>query len=701
MARIPLGGFGVLGGNAQAPVAHSRADTRGIGAEFGALADLAGTAGDVAQGVQQIQAEERRRQQEADDAFARARVANSLADHELRSRGLVDSLTSRVETGDLDYRELETRFDEEVADLGDPDVAGLDLPDAERVTGAYRRNVEAARLSLRVVGEKARRQEGKSNVVGVLDSMDKLAGDPSADVDKLAERARALRDVWVKAGLDPSQFDSTVQSRVDKWWAGHAIRRANLGRDDAGALAALAKDLTEDGGYYSTRLDVDKRNAILGQVLGAQARLENKAAHAADKREADAGRAINEMDQQIASGIQATPEMWVGWLDRAKGTSREAEAQERVKEEVEVQRVLSLPPSQQDAYVQERRAALLAAGGTVRQGAHLDRIEATVKKTKELMRTAPLLYLQQRTGDKIEMLDMGALAQGDVAALAPQIAERMKSLATLRRQTNGEAGNAPLLPQEAQALTTALGGLTPRQQVQVFGGLRRAFADDAAYMGAMQQIAPDSPVRAFAGVIYAKQRDTTVDPGGWFRDPTRINAGDVARTLLEGEAILNKTKGDQAADGKGGGFKMPPDADLRGTVTELTGAAFAGRSSVFEQAYQAVRAYYAGASSEAGDFGGEVDDQRARQAVRAVLGESVDVNGKGDVFPPWGMGGDAFEDAVENAWGKVLGQLPAGASTRFEVYGLRQYGDGVYMVTHGKDFLHGRDGKPLRLVVKP
>jgi len=99
----------------------------------------------------------------------------------------------------------------------------------------------------------------------------------------------------------------------------------------------------------------------------------------------------------------------------------------------------------------------------------------------------------------------------------------------------------PLLPQEAQMLSQALAGGTPRDQVQIMGNLYRSAGDGAVYQGIMQQIAPDMPVKALAGMIMAKQQDLTLQTH-WFKPNEVVSSGDVATTLLEGEQLLNKAR---------------------------------------------------------------------------------------------------------------------------------------------------------------
>lgn len=244
-------------------------------------------------------------------------------------------------------------------------------------------------------------------------------------------------------------------------------------------------------------------------------------------------------------------------------------------------------------------------------------------------------------------------------------------------------------------MAAAINMLPPKGALQLFGGLSQAINDPDAYEAAIQQIAPDSPVRALAGRIYAKQ-DT--NSGGVTKGTPGADAGNVAMLMVRGEALLNPGKADAKEDGRGARVTMPPNNELDAEIADAVGAAFAGRSTDYRTANQAVRAVYAAKSADAGDMTGELDAKRLREAITAVVGEPVSIGGR-DVIPPWGMSSDRFEDQAEtyiDARFKAAGIANPGDVGMLNVPGR----DGVYVLTRGMQPLVDRNGQPLLIRMK-
>ncbi|KAK6697501.1 hypothetical protein SNK04_014073 [Fusarium graminearum] len=103
--------------------------------------------------------------------------------------------------------------------------------------------------------------------------------------------------------------------------------------------------------------------------------------------------------------------------------------------------------------------------------------------------------------------------------------------------------------------------------------------------------------------------------------------------MLEGNRILQQ-KGDIK-------FPIPPDriSGLR-SPTRQGNSLLPGAADVAMGCPRLLP----GKSSAEGDQSGQVDSTRMRQAIRASLGEVVDINGRGEVLAPWGMSEGDFED---------------------------------------------------------
>lgn len=692
MARIPHTGtsnptFGQRGPDR--PTAFNP-DTSGMDAGARALQGLAGTVGAVAQDYGQQQQRLAMQQRQEDEALARARASNALLDDEIETQTVVEDVQSRIATGDLDWRKAQEEFSTVMDEREVRPIDGLAADDNERYQGGIKRNRFAASAKVRGITEGARRVEFRGQFDASLDKLGKLAGMPGADIGKINTQAEAFTDLAQQAGVDPATIAAKIQVFKDNNWTNQAKGRLMAAQDDPEALKQLEHDLTAGDGFYADKLDTDKRNAVWSQTLTAQSRLESRAQHNETKREAGAERAIAAYDKQIATGVPAPPEFYTDLAEAVKGTSQEGAFQQRIKDEIEVRQVMRKPPAEQRAYLADLTAKQTKDGATVEDQANLQRLKTGVERNLKELKDSPLTFNANRTGLPVERLDLAGLMSGDTRTATAQIADRMVTLRAMRNQYGGEAGNAPLLPEEATALAGALATASPKNAAKLFGTLNSVMSDPEAYNAAMQQIAPDSPVRALAGSIYAKQR--TAAPGV-IAGSAGATGGDVALKILQGESLLNPGKGAAQEDGKGGNFKMPPPTEVDAEIARVVGTAFAGRPDDYRTNLQAVRAYYAATSADEGDMTGVVDSKRLETAVAAVIGEPVSMEDR-DVIPPWGMPAERFEDLADTyieARFKAAGVENPGDVSLLNVRGR----DGLYVITRGMQPLVDKNGQPL------
>jgi len=271
----------------------------------------------------------------------------------------------------------------------------------------------------------------------------------------------------------------------------------------------------------------------------------------------------------------------------------------------------------------------------------------------------------------------------------------------MRKQYGEQVQMRPLLPQEASVLAAAVNQASPRQTSQMFGELRNAIGDDQTYAAAIQQIAPDSPVKALAGLLAAKQRSLTLERN-WVRDDVVASSQDVSATMLAGEAILNRSKSQKAEDGRSQAkLFLPETQSLQEQFQSSVGNAFAGRPGAAELAFQAVQAYYVGKASETGRVAADskdIDTKLVREAVRATLGEVVDYNGEGEALAPWGMSESEFDDAARTALTSEFKRRGLGTDN-LGALGLRNLGESTYYVTQGRNFVYDKQGRPLTINV--
>lgn len=259
-----------------------------------------------------------------------------------------------------------------------------------------------------------------------------------------------------------------------------------------------------------------------------------------------------------------------------------------------------------------------------------------------------------------------------------------------------------LTKNEVSAMSAGFGQMSTGQKMAALSTIQKAVTNPAAYRSIMGQIAPDSPVTAMAGMLLAKTG--VVGKQHMFSADEAYRPQDVAATILEGEALINPTKGSKEQDGKGKVFPMPKEQDIRGAFNSAVGSAYAGAPKIADFDYQAVKAYYAGKAARMGDISGETNSKILQEAITAVTGGVSDINGNGQVVRPWGMSEREFKDRTRATFDnqmQVLG-LKGSAVDQFGVYGLQTAGEeNKYLLRSGTGYLTDKTGKPVVLDVTP
>lgn len=227
---------------------------------------------------------------------------------------------------------------------------------------------------------------------------------------------------------------------------------------------------------------------------------------------------------------------------------------------------------------------------------------------------------------------------------------------------------------------------SPTEAVSLFGALRSATDDDGTYRAVMQQIAPDSPVRARAGVLAAAGKHITLQDN-LISDDVRVPGSKIAQTMLAGEAILNRTKKQKAEDGQARTLFTPPREAFSQSFADAVGDLYRGRPGAQEQDLQAAYAYYVGKAAELGKTSdGTVDSALAKESVTASLGAVVNLNGQGRVKAPLGMTSSDFESKAREQFAQEVRRrkLPPSMLNEWPHYGLQDYRrDGTYVLTVG------------------
>jgi hypothetical protein len=216
----------------------------------------------------------------------------------------------------------------------------------------------------------------------------------------------------------------------------------------------------------------------------------------------------------------------------------------------------------------------------------------------------------------------------------------------------------------------------------------------------MQQIAPDSPVRAVAGVLAARKAEATLE-SHWFSPDVKAQSGDVAATILAGEQIISPGKDANGQDGKPRvQLYLPEVNSLQQQFQDEVGKAFADHPEAAQTALQTAKAYYVGKAAELGRLASDksdIDPAILKEAITATLGVVVDVNGRGEVIAPWGMGRDRFESRIREEFlsARDLINWPNKIPLPFDALGLQTAGANAYYLTAGRAYLTDKNGQPV------
>lgn len=633
----------------------------------------------------------------ANQELARAKDANGYLDHQLAVKQLEQTYKDRISTGEVPYAEAQQKFTEEVGKLTAPQPQSRGEIAAQNLKHGIERNVTAATFGITQAVETAKQKDLQSQGALQLDSLGKLAGLPDANIESINKQVDLVAPLLRTAGLNPAQVSRTIQDFKDKNWLNQATQRAMQAKDSLPAIKQMERDLTAADGFYAGKLDTDKRNAVLQQVINSKLQIEYRAQHAADKRDALAERTLYQIDQQISSGVPATASQWASWDRITSGTPAAAEFKSRLADEQQVQTVLRQPIGDQIKFVQTKEQALLSEGGSLKDRANFTRLKTAVQANVTQLQTNPLLFNANRNGQDVAPLDFSTLDSQETSA---QIQDRLSTLRAMQKQYGTAVPIKPLLPQEAQQLTAALETATPKEQASLLGDLNTATGDPTAFRAAMQQIAPDAPVKALAGMLTAKQAQLTTGTH-WFRPDDNIASQDVAATMLQGEQLLHPTKTQGKEDGKPKtGLFLPETKTLQNEFQGKVGAAFAGRPGAAEIAFQAVQAYYVGKAAQTGRLASgkeDIDTDLVDESIKATLGGVADFNGSGEVLMPWGMPETTFDDRAQQAIDAEIRrrQLTGNAANALSDAGLRNAGDGTYYLMQGRNFFLDQTGQPL------
>lgn len=606
--------------------------------------------------------------------MARAQATNALLDHEIAVKSKVEDVKKRVESGEISYDKARSVFQTEMGAYQLPQIQHLDPVATESYTRGARRNMLGGNTAVQHIADAAEQIDFKDQFAKNLDNLGKLAGMPDADIEKINGQADMFAPLAQRAGIPKNIIDHSIQNFKDQNWLNQATQRSMEARDSLPALKDLEHQLTAADGYYIGKLDTDKRNAVLSQVIGHRIALENRLAHEGDKRDAKAELAVNQFEQQVSKGVPSTPEMKIDWAQTVKGTPSEPVFKDLLNDEIETQKVLTMPIADQVKFAQDKVAEVTSHGGSLREAANANRLAETVKKNVEQLQTDPLLFQANRLRQDYDPVDINN--PEDKA----KIDDRMATLLAMRKQYGPQVPIKPLLPQEAAQLRSLVEGTpnakaNPAQQQATFEALQNVMPDSRAYAAAVNQITAD-PVVRLAGVMQSLNYKFTG------HQPT-------SELLLEGRKLLQDKATLTPVD------KSTMQDALIPEYNKLVGNAIPRGDQASESNLAATKAVYAALAQKENKNDGILYTDILRQAVNVVTGGIIDYRGQ-KVIPPYGMKEVDFNNAVAKQIDTVA---PQSSHAPSELRGLPlvRAPDGTYVFQNGRNFVPAKDGSTLKI----
>ncbi len=287
-------------------------------------------------------------------------------------------------------------------------------------------------------------------------------------------------------------------------------------------------------------------------------------------------------------------------------------------------------------------------------------------------------------------MDIGAYKPITGSSPADITAE-VKNRAAASGQLQQIGINAPILSREEAAnVSNQVRGTTDvNQSISLLQSFGRNLQPDALRKVA-SAIAPDSAATAYSALILGtpdNQYDnrSPVIPYSQFvpYKPT-MNKYDVAKTILQGDQLINPTKAQKEAGISP--VRLPSDDKLKQTFDDAVGSSFSHNPQARQMAWSIYKSAYAGLAYTNGDNDGvntkNVDSDIAEKAVQMATGGVLKGFNGGDVVMPFGMDKSTFKDKYTAAAGEALkaaGLNPAGQNNFIPV----NVGDSQYRLVTG------------------
>jgi len=681
MARIRLGDFGAA---IAPPVPFNQ--RRGMREAFvtpeGGLADSAtAAAGHLLAGERQaakeaeheakrlaLQAEAQRKHDE--EQARRNRAVAAFATYRVESDNLASDIGNRLTEGQLKREDAPKELDAALGKLRKTHLDPLDPASQATLADNLILYDGHARAKLQQELRNSARKDRIDAFQSAVEGYQRLA---LTDRSSAMMQAEALFKGEGAALLGADKAGKGLQQFREQVTFTDIDRRITASAMNGRGLANLQKELA--GAQYAD-LAPERRGFLESKIQRAQQHLESRAEIAERRRLNALGIQERRLAWYVENGRDIPQSEFDSFVRASKGTPYEGMAGMIVSEQKAVSALTGLTPDRMLAKVKEVEAGY-GATPSKEQIVHLDKLKRFTERSIKQLTESPLTYAVEREGAKLAPLDLA-----NPTSWSDNLAARASVLTEQSKRT----GVAPkgLFPQEVQAFTNLMRSAPPEQKRELFAQLRKGFGDDKVFKATMQQIAPDDPVTAVAGIYAARGLQTNKD---------RV----VADYILRGQQILRPNKKEDGSPGKGGLLPMPKEDALLQAFSTFENNAFAGHEQTRSAFYQTARAIYAARSVEEGDFSGELKSKRWESAMALATGGIKSHNGKAVVMP-YGYDYDTFKDGVSDRAKaiEVSGRLAEGLeASKLKSMPLENVGDGRYIFRVGDGVLVGKDGAPI------
>lgn len=677
MARIPVGKFGF---QTAEPVAQQR---RMPESAFGIGDGLGAAASSLSQAAHSMMADEQRqrREQEAEakaaakeaqrvaSITAQATAKNSLAD-------LHDDLVTGLNEGRYQKADLVKQQADQSQKIVEKSLLDVSPDHQALVRASLMYDIGRSQRDLRKVVQAKDKQDIAAGIGSYMEQMQRYSGRGEAQRQEAMQNVDTfLQAAGPQAGMDSATIARTVQGfkeGVTLTWLDGGISRAAEKRDSK-QLSLIEKDIVAD---KFPELDPGKKNILLGNIQRGQARILHESEIARNRNLSNLDRMEKRLSRYVENGLDIPATEMAQFQKASKGTAFEGSAQMIVAEQKAVSEMLRLSPAQMSARIKELEAGY-GKTPSLEQVSHLNKLRRFADNTIKQLNDSPLDFAVARGGAVVQPLDLT-----QPGTWADNLAARSGVLLEQSQRT----GAAPkgLFPQEAQALSSVLRSARPEQQREILGNLSKGFGDMRVFKATMQQIAPDNPVVANAGIFAARGLKSPADR-------------QVSDLILRGNDLLRQ---DTKTDGKPSGGKMlplPKEDAMQRDFNSYEGNAYAGKEEARNVTYQTAKAIYAAKASEEGDYSGDLNGKRWKEAIRLATGGIESHRGRRIVLP-YGMDYGSFKDGLRSRAASLVrsGTIDKDV-TMSDLQGmpLENAGDGRYFFRVGDGRLVGKDGRSI------